>query len=343
MPFDSAFDDIYKFGIKGAADDVGAYAERVDEQIFNEGILDRIFNQISKADVIVADMTGRNPNVFYEVGYAHALGKTVVLLTQRTEDIPFDLQHPQHTVYAGKIDALRAELGPKIQWAIAESKRLQLGGTPERFSLRINTVPVVPGIEVDKPPVVGGSVTSVTFRLPVHLRNDSVEALLGITHVYLFTRSDAPIVPCEYVADYSTTSLNLFGTALSPSAATRPVSLEAFVANAVDAPDGLASQYRLPTKFPSMPPGAIEEANIQMMFRGGATKCDAVYRLRLHSARQYHDYAFRLVVDLKPEGTQVAAEEVAEEPRRTRLKSVAKPTSRRKGGGKKRGQKRGSY
>jgi hypothetical protein len=70
MPLDAKFNDIYKFGIKGAADEVGAYAERIDEQIFTEGILDRLFNQISRADVIVADMTGRNPNVFYEVGYA---------------------------------------------------------------------------------------------------------------------------------------------------------------------------------------------------------------------------------------------------------------------------------
>ncbi len=93
MPFDSSFDDIYKFGIKGAAEDAGAYAERIDEQIFSEGILDRVFNQINKADVIVADMTGRNPNVFYEVGYAHALGKIVLLLTQQADDIPFDLKH----------------------------------------------------------------------------------------------------------------------------------------------------------------------------------------------------------------------------------------------------------
>ena len=88
MPFADKFDDIYTFGIKGAADDVGAYAERLDEQIFTEGMLDRIFNQISKADVIVADMTDRNPNVFYEVGYAHALGKIVLLLTQNSDDIP---------------------------------------------------------------------------------------------------------------------------------------------------------------------------------------------------------------------------------------------------------------
>jgi hypothetical protein len=84
IPFEPSFNDIYKFGIKGAADDVGAYAERLDEQIFQEGMLDRIFNQISKADVIVADMTGRNPNVFYEVEYAHALGKIVFFCLHKT-------------------------------------------------------------------------------------------------------------------------------------------------------------------------------------------------------------------------------------------------------------------
>jgi hypothetical protein len=50
MPFSQKFSDIYTFGIKGAAEDVGAYAERIDEQIFNEGILERLFNQINKAD-----------------------------------------------------------------------------------------------------------------------------------------------------------------------------------------------------------------------------------------------------------------------------------------------------
>src|SRR5689334_16538674 len=145
MPFDSAFDDIYKFGIKGASDDVGAYAERVDEQIFSEGILDRIFNQISKADVIVADMTGRNPNVFYEVGYAHALGKVVILLTQTAKDIPFDLKHRQHTVYGGKIAALRKELASKLQWAIAESKSAGNSVSPDNFYMQLDGVEI-PGI-----------------------------------------------------------------------------------------------------------------------------------------------------------------------------------------------------
>ena len=48
---------------------------------------------ISSADLIVADLTGQNPNVFYEVGIAHTLEKPVLLLSMSIEDIPFDLRH----------------------------------------------------------------------------------------------------------------------------------------------------------------------------------------------------------------------------------------------------------
>ena len=98
MPFESSFDDIYKVGIKAVCKELDIYCERVDEQIFEENILDRIYNQIIKSDIVIADMTGKNPNVFYEVGYAHALNKRVILLTQKTDDIPFDLKHYSHIV-----------------------------------------------------------------------------------------------------------------------------------------------------------------------------------------------------------------------------------------------------
>ncbi len=118
MPFDEAFEDIYKIGIREACEAAGGYCERVDEQIFQERILDRIYNQISKADIIIADMTGRNPNVFYEVDYAHALGKATILLTREASDIPFDLQHFQHIVYGNKISDLRENLSKKVRWFI---------------------------------------------------------------------------------------------------------------------------------------------------------------------------------------------------------------------------------
>ena len=64
MPFDSTFDDIYRFGIKETASSLGIVAERVNEQIYQEGILERIYRQIETADIVIADMTGKNPNVF---------------------------------------------------------------------------------------------------------------------------------------------------------------------------------------------------------------------------------------------------------------------------------------
>lgn len=128
MPFSVDFDDIYQLGIKESCADAGAYCERVDEQIFKETILERIFNQISKADFIVADMTGRNPNVFYEVGYAHALGKPCILLTQDTDDIPFDLKHYPHIVYEKKITVLKEELTRRIKWFVENPSQLHKSG-----------------------------------------------------------------------------------------------------------------------------------------------------------------------------------------------------------------------
>lgn len=108
MPFDASFGDTYFLGIKEAADKLGITAERVDEQVFHrEGILQRIYNQIEVADFIIADMTGKNPNVFYEVGYAHAKGKTCILLTANASDIPFDLKHQRHIIYSSIKDLIQ--------------------------------------------------------------------------------------------------------------------------------------------------------------------------------------------------------------------------------------------
>ena len=121
MPFSPDFDDIYRYGIKKSCEEQGAYCERVDEQMFEGTILDRIYNQINHADVIISDMTGRNPNVFYETGYAHALGKRAILLTQNTDDIPFDLKHYTHIVYNGSISDLSDQLSPRLNWALSEA------------------------------------------------------------------------------------------------------------------------------------------------------------------------------------------------------------------------------
>ncbi|MHC1727986.1 MAG: hypothetical protein AB9866_18620 [Syntrophobacteraceae bacterium] len=125
MPFDSKFHDIYKFGIKEPASQLGILAERVDEQLFTEGILDRIYRQIEVADIVVAEMTGQNPNVFYEAGYAHGKGKLCILLTKGSNDIPFDLKHRRHIVYNGSIKTLKDRIVEELAWAKGEIENIR--------------------------------------------------------------------------------------------------------------------------------------------------------------------------------------------------------------------------
>lgn len=117
MPFATEFDDTYKLGIKEPAAELGILAERVDEQIYSEGILERIYRQIDTADIIIADMTGQNPNVFYEVGYAHAKRKLCIHLTSTAHDIPFDLKHKRHIVYDRSITTLKNRIVEELIWA----------------------------------------------------------------------------------------------------------------------------------------------------------------------------------------------------------------------------------
>ena len=110
MPFEPKFDDIYKYGIKKPISELGITCERVDEIQYVGGVLDQVFKGIESARIVIADMTGKNANVFYEVGYCHALKKDVILCTQNVDDIPFDLRGFNHIVYNGKISILEKSL-----------------------------------------------------------------------------------------------------------------------------------------------------------------------------------------------------------------------------------------
>lgn len=175
MPFASGFDDIYRYGIKKACEDQGAYCERVDEQMFDGTILDRIYNQISRADVIVSDMTGKNPNVFYETGYAHALKKKVILLTQKTEDIPFDLKHYSHIVYDGRIASLADQLGPRVSWALAHSSSLVSARHSVRY--QIQGVKIEEGVQADIVEYFDDVDRSLCRVLQLDIFNDSEKVL----------------------------------------------------------------------------------------------------------------------------------------------------------------------
>jgi hypothetical protein len=116
MPFEDSMRDLYELGIKPACQAAGADCARLDEQIFGEGMLERIYGQLAAADVVVAEMTRANRNVYYEAGYAHGLRKPVIFLTTSVEDIPFDLTHYQHLVHGGSISEVKTRLEPQVRY-----------------------------------------------------------------------------------------------------------------------------------------------------------------------------------------------------------------------------------
>jgi CheY-like chemotaxis protein len=110
MPFAKEFDDLYRLAIKDPLQGMGFTCERGDEIQFTGRIVDKVYEKLRAARMIIADITGKNPNVFLEIGYAYALHKTVILLTQDNEDIPFDLQAEKCIFYEGSLTRLREEL-----------------------------------------------------------------------------------------------------------------------------------------------------------------------------------------------------------------------------------------
>lgn len=91
MPYAKEFDNLYYFGIKDQVERRDLRCERVDKDEYVGDVVERIKERISKAELVIADITGGSPNVFFEVGYAEGVGKPVILLTQ-PQDVPFDLR-----------------------------------------------------------------------------------------------------------------------------------------------------------------------------------------------------------------------------------------------------------
>lgn len=99
MPLHSLFGAEYERVIRPAVNSVGLECTRGDEIYTKQSIVQDIWKSIRTARVIVAELSGRNPNVMYEIGMAHAIGKPIVLLTRDQEDIPFDLRTLRYVYY----------------------------------------------------------------------------------------------------------------------------------------------------------------------------------------------------------------------------------------------------
>ena len=98
MPYSEDWSNDVWLLIQEAVASCSFLCQRADEQK-GRVVMENVWEGISRARVVIADLTTANPNVTYEVGLADVLGKDVLLLSQSTRDTPFDFQGQRLIVY----------------------------------------------------------------------------------------------------------------------------------------------------------------------------------------------------------------------------------------------------
>lgn len=123
MSFDSSLDTIYEYGIKLAIErDCGMSPIRVDKVHHSEKVCDRILAEIRRCQFVVADFTAHKPGVYFEAGFALALGRLVIWTCQEDEieQAHFDTRQYPHLVWKDAAD-LRRKLTERIQALFGDS------------------------------------------------------------------------------------------------------------------------------------------------------------------------------------------------------------------------------
>jgi hypothetical protein len=133
MPISARTDDLWHLGIRETCARLGWNCTRADAITEPGFIVTQIHGQLSSADVVIGEMSERNPNVFYEIGYAHALGKHTILLAGSSEDlIAFDTQGFRHFLHSGsafRVRKILEEVLPAVESHVCHTPSVPGGET----------------------------------------------------------------------------------------------------------------------------------------------------------------------------------------------------------------------
>lgn len=113
MPFEKKYDEIFKV-IKKCVEDNFYKCIRLDQVNFNRSIVQKIFQEIRNSKLVIFLANDRNPNVFYECGYAMALNKEIVTITDFHENLPFDIRDMNSLAYGEELNLLETSLQKKL-------------------------------------------------------------------------------------------------------------------------------------------------------------------------------------------------------------------------------------
>ena len=120
-PFHEDFVRTYDI-IRETCNKIKLTSMRGDEEFVPKDVLQHIIRCMVKARVIVANLNGRNPNVFYELGIAHALNKPTILLAHKETQVPFDLQNQYLVLYKDE-DELEKRLTEVLLMVITHNEK----------------------------------------------------------------------------------------------------------------------------------------------------------------------------------------------------------------------------
>jgi hypothetical protein len=125
MPFDPAFEDVYFVAIRGAVEDVGGTAIRVDHTMHAGDAVAATQEQLRSCRAVVADLSAGEPDVLYELGLAHALGKPCVQICGTAyQDLPFMVRNRETLLYeAGRTHLLRQKLAVYLRGVLGQAER----------------------------------------------------------------------------------------------------------------------------------------------------------------------------------------------------------------------------
>jgi hypothetical protein len=104
MPFVEEMEDVFIFGIQSTVNSAGYLCERIDMTTFTGDILERIKSRIDTAALVIADLSGGNPNVYLEVGYAWGRGRSTLLLAREGDSLKFDVRGQRCLLYKSIAD-----------------------------------------------------------------------------------------------------------------------------------------------------------------------------------------------------------------------------------------------
>ena len=114
MPYGSWFDRYYQEIYAPAIKEAGFEPVRADELFSTGSVVEQIWEQIEKSKLLLADLTGKNANVFYELGLSHAARKPVIFTAAVVDDVPFDLRHLRVIIYDVREPEWAAQLRKNI-------------------------------------------------------------------------------------------------------------------------------------------------------------------------------------------------------------------------------------